>query len=55
MGVKRLRDLPSFIARGRGGGGGGVEGLGGVTWFQGIKEGLVTANRVLRGEGTKEN
>ena len=51
MGVKRLRDLPSFIARGRGGG--GVEGLGGgVTWFQGIKEGLVTANRVLRGEGT---
>ena len=52
MGVKRLRDLPSFIARGRGG---GVEDLGGVTWFQGIREGLVTANRVLRGEGTKEN
>lgn len=53
MGVKRLRDLPSFIARGRGG---RVEDLGGgVTWFQGIREGLVTANRVLRGEGSKEN
>ena len=53
MGAKRLRDLPSFIARGRGGG--GVEDLGGVTWFQGIREGLVTVNRVLRGEGSKEN
>ena len=53
MGVKRLRDLPSFYRPGEGRG--GVEDLGGVTWFQGIREGLVTANRVLRGEGSKEN
>ena len=38
MGVKRLRDLSSFIARGRGGGGGGVEGLGGGSHgFKGLK------------------
>ena len=54
MGVKRLRDLPSFIAWGRGGGGGSR----GVAWFQGIREGLVTANTTnklpMRGESPIE-